>query len=350
MTLLNWSLAEKIAGHISSRSPEPPAYEPHSMKEMFDQLTPKAEKLVAEATGLVSNTAMHTKSARTRVLSRKDWIDANIKTFSRMLSPLEERLEGKLNRVSRNLGGIQIGVLLGWMSARVLGQYDLLILEDEDPHDQDLVYYVGPNIAAMEWRYGFEPADFRLWIALHELTHRAQFTGIPWLKKHFLSLIEQTLENVDLDTEQIKKALANFKERRLKGENTSMAHLFSSDKQIEILSQIGGMMSLLEGHGEVMMDSAAQNQIKEVERFHRIMRHRRTQNKGLAGILQKLLGIETKLRQYEAGENFVHQLQKRGGSELLNKAWENPENLPSMEEIKHPDEWIERIEKIKISS
>ena len=98
-----------------------------------------------------------------------------------------------LNGVGRSVSGAQFGAVLSWMSTRVLGQYDLL-LTDGDPQDQDVVYYVGPNVVAMEARYGFDPREFRLWLALHEVTHRCQFTGVPWLRDHFVSLVALGLE------------------------------------------------------------------------------------------------------------------------------------------------------------
>ena len=93
------------------------------------------------------------------------------------------------------------------MSTRVLGQYDLLIVEEENPDDQDIVYYVGPNVIALEKRFAFPPREFRLWLALHEVTHRAQFTGVPWLRPHFLSLVEQSLSHVEPDPKRFVAAL-----------------------------------------------------------------------------------------------------------------------------------------------
>ena len=93
---------------------------------------------------------------------------------------------GPLAPVAQKVAGAEVGALLGWMSTRVLGQYDLLVVEDESPEDQDIVYYVGPNVLALEKRFAFPPREFRLWLALHEVTHRAQFTGIPWLRTHYL--------------------------------------------------------------------------------------------------------------------------------------------------------------------
>ena len=136
---------------------------------------------MAEATGLHSLAG----PARARVDDRADWVRANIASFQRLLRPVTNRLEEKMGDggliapVARRVAGAEVGALLGWMSARVLGQYDLLVIEDEDPDDQDLVHYVGPNILALEKRFAFPPREFRLWLALHEVTHRAQFTGDP---------------------------------------------------------------------------------------------------------------------------------------------------------------------------
>ncbi len=346
MALLNWDLARKLAHNISKRVPEPVEYNHQAVEQMFSELTPKAEELVKSATQLPASK----NPARSKVVRRTDWIDANLTIFTRMLAPLEERLGHKVHSFSRNVGGFQVGVLLGWMSTRVLGQYDLLILNedsDEDSastalnEDQDLVYYVGPNIFALEWKHGFKAEDFRFWIALHELTHRAQFTGVEWLGRHFQNLVHEALSHVEFDTDRIKSALASFKERSQK--DSSLPYLLGSEKQIEIFDQLGGMMSFLEGHGEVMMDAAAKDHISDVDRFHRVMRQRRTQTKGLAGILQKLMGIEAKLRQYEAGEKFVNALEQKGGISLVNRVLEEPENLPSMAEINAPETWLARV-------
>src|SRR5205814_5407092 len=124
----------------------------------------------------------------------------------RLLRPLTERLgnspamaSSAIAPMARRLAGAEVGALLGWMSTRVLGQYDLLLVESEAPEQQDIVYYVGPNVLSLEKRFAFPPREFRLWLALHEVTHRAQFTGIPWMREHFLSLVEGSLAAVDPD-------------------------------------------------------------------------------------------------------------------------------------------------------
>src|SRR5690606_15013754 len=152
-----------------------------------------------------------TGSARARVTDRAGWVDANINSFQRLLRPLTDkvgpRIGGPFAAVASRAAGAEVGALLGWMSTRVLGQYDLLVVEDEDPDDQDLVYYVGPNVLAIEKRFAFPPREFRLWLALHEVTHRAQFTGIEWMRPHFLGLVQRTVDSVDPDPARFVEAL-----------------------------------------------------------------------------------------------------------------------------------------------
>ena len=180
---ISWELAERVATRIAARQPWLPPGRLSVLEEDFAELTAEAEELVAEETGLVSLAG----PARPRVTDRPGWVTANVASFQRLLRPLTQKLEAAMSKpapmfgpvpmrvptqVSRNIGGVQLGLLLGWMSTRVLGQYDQLLIEDERPLDQDIVYYVGHNVIELEDRYGFQPRQFRLWIALHEVTHR----------------------------------------------------------------------------------------------------------------------------------------------------------------------------------
>ena len=202
-----WDLAERVAVRVAGREPFSESYHYASLQPDFDEFTAQAEELVAAETGLRSLAG----PARARVTDRSGWIRANLASFQRLLRPLTERIAprmtGPIAPVSRSIAGAEVGALLGWMSTRVLGQYDLLITEGEDDADQDLVYYVGPNVLSLEKRYGFPPREFRLWLALHEVTHRAQFTGVPWMREHFLGLVHGTLGAVDPDPKRFLVAI-----------------------------------------------------------------------------------------------------------------------------------------------
>src|SRR5215210_2864621 len=203
-----WDVAERVAARVARKEPLAESYLYDSLVPDFAEFTAEAEELVAQETGLRSLSG----PARARVTDRQGWIQANLKSFQRLLRPLTERLgnrmgSGPVARAGRSMAGAEVGALLGWMSTRVLGQYDLLVIENEDEEDQDIVYYVGPNVLALEKRYAFPPKEFRLWLALHEVTHRAQFTGVPWLRPYFLDLVDKTLDAVDPDPKRFLYAL-----------------------------------------------------------------------------------------------------------------------------------------------
>ena len=347
---VDWDLARRVAFRVAERGTQPDLRSPavRSIGADFAEATEQAERLVAEATGL-----QPAGKARALVVDRRSWIRANVASFQRLLRPLTDRMDERIDasgptyEVTRMISGAEVGALLGWMSTRVLGQYDLLIIEDDKPHDQDMVYYVGPNIAVLERRHGFPTREFRLWLALHETTHRAQFTGIPWLRGHFLGLVDEALDVVDPDPGRMLDAARRLIEARRNGEDPfrqgGLTALLAPPSQQGVLDKLSGMMSLLEGHGDVTMDRAGADRLSESARFGRVLRSRRTSARGLAKLLQRLAGIEAKLYQYQAGEAFISAVERLEDVAFVERAWEGPECLPNMAEIKSPELWIERM-------
>lgn len=345
-----WDLAERVAVRVGALDPFSVSYHAHSLVPDFVELTAEAEALVADATGLVSDSG----PARVRVVDRAGWVRANVASFRRLLTPVSARLAERVSsgpfsgRVTRLATGAELGALLGWMSGKVLGQYDLLIVDDDTAIDQDIVYYVGPNILALEKRFAFPPREFRLWLALHEVTHRAQFTGVAWLRPHFLSLVQASLEPLSPDPAQVRAALQHLGRSLRAGvsplEDGGLAVLFATPEQRAVLERIGGMMSLLEGHGNVTMDRAGADRIPSAERFSRVLRRRRESVPGVARLARQLIGLEAKVAQYALGERFVRDVEKAGGRALMDQAWQGPESLPSMSEIREPASWIARVQ------
>jgi coenzyme F420 biosynthesis associated uncharacterized protein len=250
--------------------------------------------------------------------------------------------------VGRAVSGTQLGLMLAYMATRVLGQYDLLI-NDETPEDQDLVSYVGPNVVAIEERYDFDTGQFRLWLALHEVTHRMQFTAVPWLRDHFVSLVGQLLEPLSGDplglAETIKRLSTELRAGRnpwQEGGMTGVVAMMATPEQRDALSKITGMMSLLEGHGDVTMDRAGAAEIPGAANFSKVLHDRRQRARGLTKFMSKLLGLDAKMRQYAEGEHFVEAVEALGGPTLLARVWEAPEWLPTQAEIRNPADWAAR--------
>jgi len=266
-----------------------------------------------------------------------------------------------MRSATRAIAGAEVGALLGWMSKRVLGQYDLLV-GDAAAGDGgesaagaagvssagDTVYLVGPNVLALEKRYAFPPREFRLWLALHEVTHRAQFTGVEWMRAHYLDLIRRSVELVDPDpqrfVEVLRAAVANIRrDGRRAFDDGGLAVVLATPAQRLVLDQVGGLMALLEGHGDVTMDRAGAAQIPSAERFSRVLSERRRNSSPVIRLIQKLTGIEAKLNQYELGEAFISAIEGVDAT-LIERCWERPENLPSLAEIKMPEQWLDRME------
>ena len=354
---VGWDTAERVAAWVGGRARMPVPYRPDLLQAEFEELTAEAEELVAASTGLRSAAG----PARARVTDRTGWVHANVASFQRLLGPHLDRLDparlsgtnpvltrisGPLATAGRTATGAQMGVVLGWLSTRVLGQYDLLLTEDA-ADEQDLVYFVGPNVVALERQHGFEPREFRLWLALHEVTHRCQFTAIPWMRDYFVSLVEEGIGSLDPDPGRIAGAVKRMADEIRAGRNpledNGALGLVATPEQLEGLHRIQALMSLLEGHGDVTMDRAGAADIPSAAHFSSVLRARRKQAHGLSRLLQQLIGIEAKLRQYEEGERFIAAVEDVGGTELLDHAWRGPDWLPSLEEIRDPASWIARV-------
>jgi coenzyme F420 biosynthesis associated uncharacterized protein len=346
---VSWDVARRVAAQVARRGPVVDRQALASLEADFEEFTQLAEGLVSEATKLESLAG----PARARVIDRAGWVSANIVSFQRLIAPIAAKvgagsMPGLLAPVSRTLTGAQVGFVLGWMSGRVLGQYDLLLTEDApDAAAQDLVYYVGPNVLALERRHGFPPREFRLWIALHEVTHRLQFTGVPWLRSYFLGLVERGLDLATPDARQFFAALRRAADEIRAGRNpfaeAGIVGVLARDEQLETLHQVQALMSLLEGHGDVTMDRAGEGLVPGAARFSRVLRERRGEARGAARLMQQMIGLEAKMRQYAEGERFVEQVEKVGGRTLLERVWQSAAMLPSLEEIRSPDNWIARI-------
>jgi coenzyme F420 biosynthesis associated uncharacterized protein len=348
--MVDWDLARRVAAGALILRPAPPTYRSTALQSQFDELTARAEFLVSEATGLHSAHG----AARARVTDRAEWASANVRSMERLVGPALARIQesGAGKKVGKStltagrvMSGTQLGLMLAYMSTRVLGQYDLLI-RDEEPEEQDLVYYVGPNVVAMEERHGFVASQFRLWLALHEVTHRMQFTAVPWLRDHFVNLVGELLEPLHADpsglTDTLRRVMVEVRAGRNPLEESGVIGMLATPDQRLALSKISGMMSLLEGHGDVTMDRAGAAEVPGAATFSKVLHERRANARGFTKVMSRLLGLEAKMRQYAEGEQFVESVEAAGGPELLARVWRGPEWLPTLAEIRSPGEWVAR--------
>ena len=193
---------------------------------------------------------------------------------------------------------------------------------------------------AVEEQYNFAPSQFRLWLALHEVTHRLQFTAVPWLRDHFVGLITEMLGPLSGDPPASPRWSSGWPPRcgpaTTRPARPGVVGMLATPEQRQALSKISGMMSLLEGHGDVTMDRAGAGEVPGAAHFSRVLHERRTQGPGLTKLMSKVLGLDAKMRQYAEGERFVESVEAAGGPALLARVWEGPEWLPTLEEIRDP--------------
>jgi coenzyme F420 biosynthesis associated uncharacterized protein len=344
---VDWATARRVARLVAGRDQLADSYLLAALERDFEVVTAEAADLVTEFTGLVPPSR-----PQAAVLDRAGWIGANVTSMQRLIAPVAAKLGDRLSRsalgpVGRHATGAEVGVLLGYMSQRVLGQYDLLVPDgDSTTDDGDEVYYVGVNVLALEKRFAFRPLDFRRWIAIHELTHRAQFTGVPWLRGYFLSLVERTLGMVEPDPRLLMRGVARAAEALSRGRNpfdeAGMIGLFVSPEQRAVLDDVQALMSLLEGHGNHVMNVLGARHVQGVERMDRVLTARR-EARGLSGQIQKALGIQMKLRQYALGEAFIKSVVAVAGERAIDAAWGGADALPTLAELHAPDTWLARV-------
>lgn len=345
---VSWDVARKVAVQALRLAPTLDEATTSRFVKEVEAAANSAQILVEKSTGLVSLAG----PPNAVVVDRIGWVDANIHSFKRLLQPLVTRLAerqrgfaGVASPASAAVSGAEIGLVLAWLSSRVLGQYDLFASEADGG---DALYFVAPNVVALERRHAFPPQEFRLWIAIHELTHRAQFTAVPWMREYFLGLVERGTALSPPDAKALMASLLSAFEAIRAGRNPladgGVIGMLASKEQLVTLHEAQALMSLLEGHSDVVMSSAATAEIPGAKRFARVLAERRASSKGFSKFLQQFAGFDAKLRQYEEGERFVEALVDAGGDELFAKVWASPAMLPSMEEIRNPAIWVARAQ------
>jgi coenzyme F420 biosynthesis associated uncharacterized protein len=312
------------------------------MREAFADLVPFAEELIRGFTSLDPGGAR----PRAWVMARSEWIRANLGGLQRMLEPLAGRIlekqPGQGGAFRRMALGAQAGALLGYVSRRVLGQYDAFL----PPDDEGLLYFVGPNVAEVEHRFRLPHRDFRLWISIHEVTHRVQFGAAPWLRGHIREQVDRYLGTISLDSKDLGRQLRRaIDEARAGADIRGMGGLFLllTEEQRAIVHHVQGVMSLLEGHASYVMNEVGTGHVRDLGRMRRALAERRRRASGVERSFQRAIGFDKKIEQYDAGERFVREVVRVAGMDGLNRVWLAPEALPSVEEIAEPGHWLARV-------
>jgi coenzyme F420 biosynthesis associated uncharacterized protein len=292
---------------------------------------------------------------RASVVDRAGWITANIGTFRHLISKIEGELldqvipvGGGLTRATMALANRwvtnqQLGFLLGFMATRVLGQYDLAILSAESSDGRLL--FVEENVRATARSLDVPVAPFRTWIALHETTHAFEFEGHPWLRSYLAERLEKQLTSLSGTAQSLPRDAMRAVGRALRGEGSGEHWMewLMGDEQRRLFRETQAVMSLLEGFSDYVMDEVGRGLVPDVERISARFHERRTHRTGFERAVLRLTGMDLKMEQYERGERFVRAVAEARGRPALNRIWEGPDTLPTMEEIADPTRWMRRV-------
>lgn len=282
------------------------------------------------------------------VVDRPGWIAATAEGMERLAAPAVAKLAaatggGLGGRVTRSAAGQQVGFILGFLSGKVLGQFDPL---GGDPQRPGRLLLVAPNIVKVERELGADPTDFRLWVCLHESTHRLQFTAVPWLRDYFTGLVAEFADKADPDpTRMLQRAVASIKGEAA-GEQGRLSWMegIQSPEQRAVFDRVMALMSLLEGHADHVMDAVGPAVVPSVTSIRASFSERRRKGAGpIDRLIRALLGMEMKLAQYVNGGAFVRAAVSTVGMAGFNAVWQSPDTLPTRAEIADPASWVRRV-------
>jgi coenzyme F420 biosynthesis associated uncharacterized protein len=338
---IDWSLAQRIGERLAGSGP-------HASLSTRS-IQPLAEQFAAQVASY-SGLALPERIPPIELVDRSRWIEANIATMRPLLEPLSARLaEGSgpfaaaMRSISGLLLGAQVGAVTGMLSQRVLGQYDVALLDEQVP---PRLLLVAPNLTQAARNMALQRDQLVAWVAIHEVTHAVQFGGAEWLRAHLAGLLRQLIDGLDVkldlagslrlpDAGDLRALIA-----RLRG--GELLRLTLGEQRWTIVDRMQSTMSLIEGHAEHVMDAVGGELLPSLPRMRAAMNRRRRERAWPWRILERLLGMELKLRQYEVGRRFCDEIVAKAGPQGLSVVWTAPDTLPNSAELERPGLWLDR--------
>lgn len=338
--MVDWDLAASLGRRMVRPGPQ-------FSRDQADDVVADLRRLAAEAEGhVVGYTGMVPRTSPTVVVvDRPEWIRSNVAGLRALLGPRLGRLTsspptGVALALGRRVTAAQIAAAFAFLATKVLGQYEIFLPDDEGGGRLSLV---APNVADVERRLGVDPHDFRLWVCLHEQTHRVQFSAVPWLRAHMESEIDAYLAAANLDATallaRLKDAITGMRQR----DGRSVVEMLQTPEQRAVLDRLQALMSLLEGHADQVMDAVGPEVVPSVATIRERFEQRRDGGSAIDRLVRRLLGLDLKMQQYRQGGAFVRALVAEVGVVGFNQVWSSPESLPTRAEISDPRAWLDRV-------
>jgi coenzyme F420 biosynthesis associated uncharacterized protein len=343
--MVDWSLARQIA-RFAAGSAQVPA-----LGVDLGAMAADAESKVAEYTGLT----LPGPAPPPEMIDRATWAEINLDTLAELLDPVAERLSDRLGSAGPFAGPLraaasatlaaEVGLVAGYMSQRVLGQYELSLLQPEQP---PRLLFVGPNLVKAIGEMSLDRDSFMAWIVFHEITHVFQLSGVSWLRPYLAGLLREYLETVEVSIEKGAAgglpSLPNPSEIVDAYREGGLAALVQTKEQRGLMRRLQAVMAVVEGYSEHVMDAVGERALPGYEKLRDAMDQRRASRSAPQRALERLLGLDLKMRQYVVGKQFCDAVEKSHGIATLNRVWEGSELLPTLSELDHPEAWVSRIE------
>jgi coenzyme F420 biosynthesis associated uncharacterized protein len=342
--MVDWSIARQVA-RLAAGSEGTPVDLGTDLVALSEQM----EGPVASYTGLEPGGPL----PRAELVSRSDWAAGNLETLAELLDPVAERLDRRLEFAGPLAGALKLGagatlaaeagLVMGYASTRVLGQYELSLLA---PGREPRLLYVAPNLDRAVHELKVDRESFFGWIVVHELTHAFQFQGVPWLRDYLRGLIREYLDTVEVRIDSgAAGGLPSLPRPAQLVEafrDGGLAALVQTREQRDLMNRLQAAMAVVEGYAEHVMDALGPELLPAYAGLREAMERRRSSRSTPERILGRLLGMDLKMRQYELGRAFCDEVAKAGSREALNRVWASPEALPSLEELSRPADWLAR--------
>jgi coenzyme F420 biosynthesis associated uncharacterized protein len=359
--MIDWDLAISTGTRWARPGPQVSLAEARRTVAELRDLATAVQEPVHKVTGL--SAAPDGSLGRVAVVDRPGWIRANVDGFRVVLEPLVEQLRERtsgaatpsrsgsvINAVGSRVTGIQAGLILAYLSGRVLGQYELFLPPETSPvdgHQPGRLTLVAPNIVMIERELNVDSHDFRRWVCLHEETHRLQFTAVPWLRDYVQGQMTEFLLASELDPaailQRIRAAADAMAGAVRGGDGGSLLEAVATPAQREIMDRLTAVMTLVEGHGDYVMDAVGPQVVPTVAEIREKFNSRRGSSGRIEQMFRRILGIDLKMKQYAEGSRFVRAIVDEAGMDTFNKVWTSPETLPTRDEFANPQAWLDRV-------
>ncbi|MEI2774492.1 MAG: zinc-dependent metalloprotease [Tetrasphaera sp.] len=341
---VDWEFAKATGRRLV---PSGPSVAPDEAREIVARIR---EAAAAAQAPVAETTRMHAPGVApdALVVDRATWIDLNVDSMAALMSPVFEKVASgrsvmpgpTATAIGGKVTGAETGALLAFMAAKILGQYDLA------PQGTPRLLLVAPNLVAVQRELDVDAADFRAWVCMHEETHRVQFTAVPWLREHMIGRAHELVRDLTPTPSELGERLQQLVKRlpdAMGSGGGGLAELFATPEQREKIAAVTAIMSLLEGHADVVMDEVGPAIIPSVADIRSKFEARRGGVSALDKVLRRLLGLDAKLAQYRDGAKFVRGVTDRVGVDGFNAVWTSPETLPLPAEIHDPQAWVTRV-------